>query len=136
MSRYIAVIDGHEGEYGVVFPDVPGCTSGGATIDEAIRNASDSLTMWAEEAMADHVELPRPRRSEEVSQDPEIAQDLASGAVLAAIPLMISEGRSVKATISLDAGLLRAIDEAAEERGLTRSSFLADSARQRIASGV
>jgi hypothetical protein len=28
------------------------------------------------------------------------------------------------------------IDEAAEERGLTRSSFLADSARQRIATGM
>jgi hypothetical protein len=36
-------------------------------------------------------------------------------------------------TISLDSGLLAAIDEAAAARGLTRSAFLASAAREKIA---
>jgi hypothetical protein len=40
----------------------------------------------------------------------------------------------VKADLSLDAGLLSAIDEAAERRGLTRSAFLASAAREKIES--
>jgi Ribbon-helix-helix protein, copG family len=38
----------------------------------------------------------------------------------------------VKANISLDAGLLEAIDEEAERRGITRSGFLASAARYQI----
>ena len=43
MSRYIALVDGKAGAYGVVVPDLPGCTSGGRTTDEALRNAVDRL---------------------------------------------------------------------------------------------
>jgi metal-responsive CopG/Arc/MetJ family transcriptional regulator len=38
----------------------------------------------------------------------------------------------VKANLSLDAGLLAAIDDAAASRGLTRSAFLASAAREKI----
>jgi metal-responsive CopG/Arc/MetJ family transcriptional regulator len=41
----------------------------------------------------------------------------------------------VRANLSLDAGLLDAIDEAARKRGLTRSGFLATAAREKIAAG-
>jgi metal-responsive CopG/Arc/MetJ family transcriptional regulator len=47
--------------------------------------------------------------------------------------LLIESGRSVKANISLDRGLLDAIDEAAKRVGVTRSSFLASAAREKIA---
>ncbi len=45
-----------------------------------------------------------------------------------------NSGRPVKANLSLDAGLLDAIDEAAKRRGLTRSAFLASAAREKIES--
>jgi hypothetical protein len=47
------------------------------------------------------------------------------------VPLIIGAGRAVQANLSLDAGLLAAIDEAAA-RGLTRSAFLASAARAKI----
>ena len=47
---------------------------------------------------------------------------------------MLDAGRPVKANLSLDAGLLDPIDEAAERRGLTRSAFLASAAREKIES--
>jgi hypothetical protein len=67
--------------------------------------------------------------------DPEVAAALAEGAALAIVPLLIDLGRPTKANLSLDAGLLAAIDEAAAARGLTRSAFLAGAARKKIESG-
>jgi hypothetical protein len=49
-------------------------------------------------------------------------------------PFVLDTGRPAKANLSLDAGLLAAIDEAAAARGLTRSAFLASAARQKIES--
>jgi hypothetical protein len=53
------------------------------------------------------------------------ADAIASASVLAIVPLVRDAGRPVKANLSLDAGLLAAIEEAAAARGLTRSAFLA-----------
>jgi len=49
------------------------------------------------------------------------------------VPLVLESGRPVKANISLDRGLLEAIDAAAKRIGLTRSAFLASAARDKIA---
>jgi len=38
-TRYGVLIDGRRGGYGVVFPDLPGCTAMGRTLDEALRHA-------------------------------------------------------------------------------------------------
>ena len=38
--RYVALVDGKKGAYGVVVPDLPGCTSAGKTIDAAYHNES------------------------------------------------------------------------------------------------
>jgi metal-responsive CopG/Arc/MetJ family transcriptional regulator len=48
------------------------------------------------------------------------------------IPLLLDAGRTVRANLTLDAGLLEAIDEAASQRGITRSAFLASAARDKI----
>jgi predicted RNase H-like HicB family nuclease len=134
MSRYVAIVDGAPGAYGVVVPDLPGCTSGGATIDEALRNAVEAVTLWVEDARADGEKIPKPRAAEKLRPDPDVAAALNDGGVLAYVPLVLNAARPVKANLSLDAGLLNAIDEAAERRGLTRSAFLASAAREKIES--
>lgn len=134
MSRYVAVVDGVPGAYGVVVPDLPGCTSGGATIDDALRNAVEAVMLWVEDARADGEKIPKPRPAEKLRGDPDIGVALAEGGVLAYVPLVLDAARPVKANLSLDAGLLSAIDEAAQRRGLTRSAFLASAAREKIES--
>ncbi len=134
MARYVAIVDGKPGAFGVVVPDLPGCTSGGSTVDEAVRNAVEAVTLWAEDASADGEKIPKPRSAEKLRADPEVAAALKSGGILAYVPLVRDAGRPVKANLSLDAGLLDAIDEAAERRGLTRSAFLASAAREKIES--
>jgi predicted RNase H-like HicB family nuclease len=135
MARYVALVDGKAGAYGVTVPDLPGCTSGGSTTDEALRNAIEAVRLWAVDAIADGEELPQPRSAETLRADPEIAEAIAQGAALAIVPLLLDAGHPAKANLSIDAGLLAAIDEAAEARGLTRSAFLATAAREKIESG-
>jgi predicted RNase H-like HicB family nuclease len=134
MARYVALLDGKAGAYGVTVPDLPGCTSGGSTT-EALRNAVEAVRLWAEDAIADGEALPQPRSVETLRADVDIAEAIAEGAALAIVPLLLDAGRPAKANLSIDAGLLAAIDEAAKARGLTRSAFLATAAREKIESG-
>ena len=64
-------------------------------------------------------------------RDKEVAFDPRSETIVM-IPLLLDSGRSVKANVSLDAGMLEAIDEEAARRGLTRSKFLASAALDKI----
>ena len=64
MARYIALVDGRSGSYGLTVPDLPGCTSAAATIDTVLRKATEAVRLWAEDALADGERLPKPRSSE------------------------------------------------------------------------
>src|SRR5260370_35061106 len=133
MTRYVALVDGKPGSYGLTVPDLPGCTSAAATTDEVLRRATQAVRLWAEDALADGEKLLKPRSIEALRADPEVAA-LAKGAALAIVPLVLDAGRPAKANLSLDAGLLAAIDEAAAARGLTRFAFLASAWREKIES--
>jgi predicted RNase H-like HicB family nuclease len=135
MSRYAALIDGNAGGYGVAFPDCPGCTAMAATVEEAISNASAALAEWVADELADGRAAPRPRSIEEVRGDADVAEAVRGGAALTLVPLVMDSGKSTRANLSLDAGLLAAIDEAAAASGTTRSAFLAAAARAKIAAG-
>ena len=116
-------------------PDLPGCTSGGPTIDEALRNAVEAVTLWVEDARADGETIPKPsRQRRNCAAIRTLPRRSPKGACCAYVPLVLDAARPVKANLSLDAGLLNAIDEAAERRGLTRSAFLASAAREKIES--
>lgn len=78
MAHYIAIIEdaGPDTAVGVWFPDLPGCTSGGDDIDEALRNAPEALELYAESIETNGKLLPRPRTLTELKTDPEIADDI------------------------------------------------------------
>jgi predicted RNase H-like HicB family nuclease len=135
MARYIGIVDGEKGAYGIVFPDLPGCTSMGETIDQVVRNAVEAVRMWVEDALSDGEAVPEARTIDDLMREREIREDVSKGAVLVAVPLLMDAGRPAKANISLDAGLLRAIDEAAEAHRLTRSAFIASAVREKIEGG-
>lgn len=87
MAEYIALIDGSPGAFGAIFPDLPGCTSGGATMEEVYRNAIEAARLWVDDAIADGEELPKPRDLQSLRDEPRVAEALAHGSVLALIPL-------------------------------------------------
>jgi predicted RNase H-like HicB family nuclease len=131
MTHYIALVDGEPGAYGVVFPDAPGCTAMGSTHEEALRGAVLALSEWVGQDAP-----PVARSIDELKADEEVKEQLDDGSVFALVPLIQEKGRPVKANLSIDAGLLEAIDDAAARVGLTRSAFLSSAAREKIIEGV
>ena len=51
------------GGYLIGFPDLPGCMSDGATIEEAITNGIDAMRGWIEAMRAEGHPIPAPTRS-------------------------------------------------------------------------
>ena len=137
MRRYIGLIDGEEGGYGIVFPDLPGCTAMGATIEEAITNGADAMRLWIEVIEEKEAERPgggiAPATSLEVlRRDREVAAALEGGSLAVSVPLVRVTGRSTKANLSIDDGILAAIDAEAERRKLTRSGFIEAMVREML----
>jgi predicted RNase H-like HicB family nuclease len=128
MSHYIALVHKERGSaFGVQFPDVPGCYSAADKMDDLVANAAEALSLFAEDQ-----ELPEPRSIERIAKDRSVAVELVEGAFLVAVPLIINDTRVVSANISMERGVLNAIDREAKRRKLTRSAFLAQAARNEM----
>jgi predicted RNase H-like HicB family nuclease len=131
--RYIAFIHKEiDSCYGVSFPDLPGCTSAGDTLDEAVANAVEALSGHVRMMDMDGDPVPLPRSLEEIVGDDKL-DDERAGALLSAIALVKDRGSSTRINVSLDLGLLEAIDAEARSRRQTRSAFLASAARRELA---
>lgn len=91
VTRYVALVDGRPGAFGVVFPDCPGCTAMGRSVEEALANAAEALAEWAEDVRP----MPKARTVDQVRLDPEVREALASGDALALVPLVTDARRTV-----------------------------------------
>ena len=77
MPHYVAIIeDAGEDDVSLWFPDLPGCISGGDDVEEALESAPEALAFYAQELTEDGSELPTPRTLDELSTDPEFADDI------------------------------------------------------------
>lgn len=128
MRYYIAVVHkDKDSAFGVHFPDLPGCFSAADALDDVVPKASEALALYAEDTP-----LPKPRNLDALRKDKSVAAHLAGGAMLVAVPYIENDARVERANITMEAGLLRAVDAAAKARKLTRSAFLAQAARREI----
>ena len=81
--------------------------------------------------MADGEPIPQPRSLHDIRADETLAE-WRDGATIAFVPLILDRGSPRRVNVSLDVGLLSAIDEEARRRGMTRSAFLSSAARNEI----
>jgi predicted RNase H-like HicB family nuclease len=128
MAHYIALIDrAADGSYGVVFPDVPGCTAAADTFEAAVREASEALAFHVQAMREAGEDVPAPRALEDIRA---AADDWYSveGAIVAMVPLLPPPGRAVRVNITLEERLLAEIDAVTKNR----SAFLADAARRAL----
>ena len=131
MTQFVGVADKQpESAWGIWFPDVPGCTSAADTPDGLFTSACQALEFHLED-----LEAPRPRPPEEIMKLKGVRDDMARGAVLMMVPLLSAENRKVRMNVTGNAYLVGAIDDAARQRGITRSAFLMQAARREIAGG-
>jgi predicted RNase H-like HicB family nuclease len=133
-THYVAVIEKEpDSAFGVWFPDVEGCFSAGDTLEEAVANAAAALRQHTEALESAGRHLSAARSVDDVLRDKDVRAAVKKGAVLFAVPLLADAGRTVRINISLDKGLVDQIDAAASTRGLTRSAFIAQATREKIA---
>ena len=124
---YWAIVHHDDGSaYGVSFPDVPDCFAAADEEEGVMAAAIDALDDYFSEAG----NLPQASALHDVRQA--LAEDLAEGAYLIQVPLVRRSTKSVRANISLEQGLLEAIDEAARRANLNRSAFIAQAVRREI----
>jgi predicted RNase H-like HicB family nuclease len=120
---YPAIIERAGDGYSVFFPDLPGCTSAGDTIQEAARNAEAALAGHLLVSIQHGDPVADPSDLDAVERDPDVDE---AARILVRVD---KPGRSVRLNISLDEGLVAAIDQVASNR----SRFLADAARVALA---
>lgn len=128
MRQYIALIHKDaESDYGVSFPDLPGCITAGRDLDEARAMAQEALALHLEGLAEDGEAIPEPSSLEEVMAD----RDNRSGvAILVSAPR--TAARAVRVNITIPEDVLGEIDQHAEREGMTRSGFLVKAAKQAI----
>lgn len=124
VRTYPAVVERGPRNYGVTFPDLPGCVTVGDTQDEAARNAEEALGAHLGLLHERGLPVPEPSPLDAVARDPEV-DEVARLLVRAEVP-----ERAVRVNITVPDDLLAAVDRYAARRGLTRSAFLAQAARE------
>jgi predicted RNase H-like HicB family nuclease len=78
MAQYIALIrQDPDGDFGVSFPDLPGCISVGATLGEARNMAAKALALQMEGLAEDGQAPSEPSTFEAISTDPDNLGGLA-----------------------------------------------------------
>jgi predicted RNase H-like HicB family nuclease len=126
VPHYIALIHKDpDSDYGVSFPDFPGLATAGRTLDEARAMAEEALTFHIEGMIEDGEAIPRPSTLDAVMADP-VARDGVVTLISATPPTR----RAVRVNVTLPEDVLAEIDRYAENRGLTRSGFLAHAAKR------
>lgn len=128
MVQYIALIHKEAAsDYGVSFPDLPGCVTAGSTLDEARAMAEEALALHLEGMAQDGEPIPEPSSLEAVMTDP-VNRDGVAILVMAE-----TKAKIVRVNITLPDDTLREIDQYAEAHGFTRSGFLAQAAKRAMA---
>ena len=130
-SIYVALIHKAKkkgADYGVIFPDFPGCVFGGNTLNIALDNAREGLIFHIEGLLDAGEKLPTPTTLEKIKENSAYKKATPS-----LIRIIIPTGHLKRLNISMDAGLIAEIDHAARKLGKNRSEFLADAAKQMLA---
>ncbi len=126
MSNYIAVVHkDSSSEYGVSFPDFPGCIAAGKSID-LVKDLSN-------EALAGHIQtmrefgekIPPPTKLDDVVAD----RDYLDAIAFFVVSAPDVRPKTVRVNITLPEDILQQIDITAKKRGISRSSFLTHAAQ-------
>jgi predicted RNase H-like HicB family nuclease len=126
MTTYIALLrKDPDSDFGVDFPDFPGCITAGSTLQEAREMAAEALQFHIEGMLEEGLPIPPPSALDAIMADPDNAE---------AIPFPVAvpgrRPKAVRVNVTIPEPDLEAIDAHAKRIGLTRSAFLAWAAKR------
>jgi predicted RNase H-like HicB family nuclease len=130
--QIVALVHRENESYGMSFPDLPGCVSAAASLDELLLDGKEALDLHVEMMLQDGEPMPEFRSLDALRIDPEFAEDFATAELVTLLPVDIP-GRAVKVTITMEEHLLLRLNKAAERQGYTRSGFIAEAVRRKLA---
>jgi predicted RNase H-like HicB family nuclease len=130
VRYYIGIVHKDENsDFGISFPDFPGCISAGATLEETLAMGREALAGHIA-VMADNGEaIPEPSTMDAV----QAGAECGNGGTPVLVPALVINSRTVRVNITLPEDALRQIDAFAAEHGLTRSGFLVSAAKKAMA---
>jgi predicted RNase H-like HicB family nuclease len=127
VVSFIAYIRKEKGsDYGVEFPDVPGCVTVGRTVDEARAMAAEALAGHIAILESDGEPVPVPSTMEALKDDPN-----REDAVLILVDLLPDFLKAERVNVMIPRHLLGRIDAAS---GGNRSRFIVEAAEQKLVS--
>lgn len=125
MKKFFpAIVDKDpDSDFGISFPDFPGCVSAGDTPEEAIALGTEALRFHVAAMVRDGDALPQPTPLAEIVRDPEV------NVVLHTLIPVVIPAPAQRINVTLPGDLLAEIDA----ETTNRSGFLADAAREKLA---
>jgi predicted RNase H-like HicB family nuclease len=124
MGVYIALLRKEENsDFGVDFPDFPGCISAGKTLEEAHKGASEALRLHIKGLLEDGDQLPKPTSLDEIVADP---SNTGAVPILVAVP----DTKTKRVNITLPESDLEMIDAYARRHKMSRSAVLLEGAKR------
>lgn len=117
-------------DFGISFPDFPGCVSAGSTLEELKENAVEALQMHIDGMLEDFEPVPDATPSADVHAESE----QNGGSAVIVIAVNVPENALKRINITIKTGDLKAIDRYIDEHEeeKSRSAFLAKCARRII----
>jgi predicted RNase H-like HicB family nuclease/uncharacterized protein (DUF1778 family) len=115
-----------DSDFGVSFPDFPGCVTAGRTLQEAHRMAAEALALHVAGIIEDGELIPEPSTLDALADDP-----AGKGALAFLVHVEPETDRTVRINITAREKQIEQIDRLADRAGLTRSAFMVQSALRR-----
>ena len=126
MQRfYTAIIEKAKDGFGVFFPDLPGCTSFGRTVEEAASNAYTAAQAHVAVSQEYGDTIPDPRATDDIPTERGVKEKARL-----LIPVEMAD-EPVRVNISLSSAALEALDRTAKTLSLSRSGAIAYLALER-----
>ena len=129
MLNYIALIQKENKEYGVIFPDFPGCVSVGKTVDEAYKNSIEALALHIDGIKEDKEQIPEPRTFDEIQKSKEDWYTVDNSLIMYIPYISNNSNKYVRINITLNQTILDKIDRITNNR----SAFLSKAAESYLA---
>jgi len=132
MNYPVAIFKDKDSDFGVAVPDLPGCVSAGATIDEALSMAREAIELHLEGLIEDGEMMPRPTAIEGHFRD---AAYRGATWALVAVDESTLRVKIARVGVTMPQRVLDAVDRHAAKTGETRSGLLARAAVAYIGRG-
>lgn len=128
---YLGVIERGTNSFGIIFPDFPGCTSVGETLDHVLEMGREALTLHIEGMVEDGETVPPPSDVgiDQAREDYPDGNWIAVGAIAVTVPTFPDT-----VAVSLKADLVRRIAEQAEQTAskISAQKFVEDAVRREL----